>query len=143
MTPAALSEPATRRERRSGKILIPQATLAMTLAAYATPSPGVPGIDFAALLGWLMITGSPPAWNALRWIGMIIHLLNGTFIFLLFYGRLVLRRLPGEPWLSALGRHSLDRCSNSGHAAFRYRLFSVNAPQPALSLVAGLIAHLI
>lgn len=38
-------------------------------------------------------------------------------------------------------RDSLDCCSNSGHAAFRYGFFSANAPRPALWLVAGLIAH--
>jgi uncharacterized protein DUF6789 len=122
------------------------ATLAMTLAAYAAPFLGLARIDFAALLGSLFTTGSPPALSVLWWSGMIIHFLNGTFIFSLVYARLVVfHRSPGEPWLrrSALGRDSLDCCSSRGHAAFRYGVFLANAPRPALWLVAGLIAHLI
>jgi hypothetical protein len=123
------------------------ATLLMTIFAYAAPIIGLPRLDFAGMLGsaFRPDQAMPVAWTGTWWMGMIIHFVNGTILFALIYAYLLYPILPGPNWargtqwavtLWFLSQAIVMPMMNLG-------FFAANTPQPALFVIASLIAHVI
>jgi uncharacterized protein DUF6789 len=115
------------------------ATLIVTAIAYVGPALGLNPLDFATMLGSLIIgrMAEPSV------IGLLIHLVNGALIFPVIYVFLVYRLLRGPSWFRGMGwrialwanvQFVLMPLAGMG-------LFSSRAPHPAVSVAWSLITH--
>ena len=143
------------------------ATLAMTIFVYVAPLVGIANIDFAGILGSLLIGNAPEMFSGAWWVGMAWHFLNGSVIFPLAYAYLVRPILSGEasPLLRTEGRRDaydgeglVDRpvLKATVWGVFLWLLsqlvampivggglFSSQTSQPVMVVIGSLIAHLI
>lgn len=117
------------------------ATSVVTVLAYVGPALGLNPLDFAAMLGSLIVgrMAEPLA------IGLLIHLVNGSIIFPAIYVFVVSRVLPGPPWLKgmawgialwAIVQVVLVPMAGMG-------LFSSKAPHPMLAVAWSLATHVL
>jgi hypothetical protein len=60
---------------------------------------GMPKMDIAAMLGSVLCEQMPTPMSGVWWAGMVVHFINGTFIFPLIYAYLLYSVLPGPLWL--------------------------------------------
>jgi hypothetical protein len=121
------------------------ATLVMTFFMYGAPLIRMPGMDIAAMLG-SMLTGVPPPVGFAPWVlGMLLHFINGTIIFPIVFVFLLYRFLPGRPWLKGVswGVILWFLSQVAVMPIMGLGLFSAAAPQPVLTVLGSLIAHLV
>jgi hypothetical protein len=120
------------------------ATCAMTLLAYIAPLIGLPRMDFAAMLGSVLNQVHPPAGTPTWWLGMIWHIINGTFIFPFFF-EYFFYILPGKPWQKGVC-FSLVLWFLSMTVAMpllNYGFLAGKSPQQFLVILGSLIGHVV
>lgn len=115
------------------------ATSVVTAMAYVGPALGLDPLDFAAMLGALIVGDMAEP----TMIGLLVHLVNGSIIFPAIYVFLVYRMLPGPSWLRGMAwgitlwvlmQLVLMPLAGMG-------LFSSKAPHPTLSVAWSLAMH--
>lgn len=74
------------------------ATAVMTMMMYVAPAMGMPKMDIAAMLGSMLGNQMPAPMTGAWWMGLILHLVNGSLIFPLIYSYLLNALLPGANW---------------------------------------------
>lgn len=74
------------------------ATCAATVLLYPDLISGLPGFDFATLLGRWLMNEDPSSWPSYSWIGFAEHFFNGTIVFPFIFSQIIRQRV---------GRHFL------------------------------------
>jgi hypothetical protein len=115
------------------------ATSVVTAMIYVGPALGLDPLDFAAMLGAVIVGGLAEPMI----IGLLIHLVNGSIIFPTVFVFLLYRMLPGPSWLRGMAwgitlwvllQLVLMPLAGMG-------LFSSKAPHPMLSVAWSLAMH--
>ncbi|MCI0624710.1 MAG: hypothetical protein L0387_24205 [Acidobacteria bacterium] len=120
-------------------------TLVMTLMIYAAPGVRMPAMDLAALIGSMLSHQMPEPMSPSWWVGMMLHFVNGIFIFPLIYIFLLYPVLLGWPWFRglcwALILWILAQTLLMPIMGFGF--FTVKAPRPMWHIMSSLVAHLL
>jgi uncharacterized membrane protein YagU involved in acid resistance len=119
------------------------ATAVMTMMMYVAPAMGMPKMDIAAMLGSMLGNQMPAPMTGAWWMGLILHLVNGSLIFPLIYSYLLNALLPGANWargalwglmLWLLAQVAVMPMMGMG-------VFSAGTPQPMMSALGSLVGH--
>ena len=134
------------------------ATLVMTLFIYIGPLLGLPNVDFAGLLGSLLVGHPVTLFSAPWWIGMAWHFINGTFVFPAFYafwvypvlspdhsGTSVRNGFSAQPIRRAMywGLMLWAFCQGFAMPFAGAGFFSIRTLQPGWVIFGSLMAHII
>lgn len=121
------------------------ATLIMTAVMYLAPLIGMPKMDVAAMLG-SFLTGSEAAPFSGAWnLGMLIHFINGTFIFPIIFVLLFYTRISTKVWIEGMAFGALLWFLSQVFVMplMGAGFFSGQAASPVLMVIGSLLGHLI
>jgi len=134
------------------------ATLTMTLMVYLAPLIGIPNVDFAGLLGSLLVGRAPGIFTGPWWLGMAWHFMNGSVFFPLLYAHFVYPVFSGTVSGISITEGFSDRpmvratlyslilwafCQGLAMPLVGGGFFSSQTMQPFMVVVGSMIAHLI
>lgn len=122
------------------------ATGVMTVMMVAAPSMGMPEMDIAALIGWVISPQMPEPMTPVWWVGMLAHFVNGSIIFPLIYAYAIYPVLPGKPWLRGIVWSMMLWFLAQTVAMpliFCMGFFTRLSPQPVLAVLGSLAGHLL
>jgi len=121
------------------------ATCVMTMLMYVAPMMGIPKMDIASMLGYVLSSGMPQPWTLPWWTGMMMHFINGTLILPVLYSYLFYPFFAGRPWLRGtdwgfilwlLAQAMVMPMMGMG-------FFSAKLPEAAMAVMGSLIGHIV